>query len=126
MEPVSREVTMVLRVLAFLIVVLLPVRAVASECLAVAGNAPRIIPVALTKNEVRIEYVGHSTFIIESPGGVRIATDYAGNAGGIVPDVITMNHAHSSHFTDFPDPAIKHVLRGWTLMSRSAMSASAT
>jgi hypothetical protein len=24
-----------------------------------------------------------------------------------------MNRAHSSHYTDFPDPAIKHVLRGW-------------
>ena len=24
-----------------------------------------------------------------------------------------MNHAHSSHYTDNPDPAIAHVLRGW-------------
>ena len=24
-----------------------------------------------------------------------------------------MNHAHSSHYTDFPDPAIRHILRGW-------------
>ena len=24
-----------------------------------------------------------------------------------------MNRAHSSHFTDFPDPKIEHVLRGW-------------
>jgi L-ascorbate metabolism protein UlaG (beta-lactamase superfamily) len=24
-----------------------------------------------------------------------------------------MNHAHSTHYTDHPDPAIKHVLRGW-------------
>jgi L-ascorbate metabolism protein UlaG (beta-lactamase superfamily) len=30
-----------------------------------------------------------------------------------LPDVITMNHAHSTHFTDRPDPAIPHVLRGW-------------
>jgi L-ascorbate metabolism protein UlaG (beta-lactamase superfamily) len=25
-----------------------------------------------------------------------------------------MNQAHTSHYTDAPDPAIKHVLRGWT------------
>jgi L-ascorbate metabolism protein UlaG (beta-lactamase superfamily) len=24
-----------------------------------------------------------------------------------------MNHAHSTHFTDNPDPSIKYVLRGW-------------
>ena len=24
-----------------------------------------------------------------------------------------MNHAHSTHYTDNPDPGIKHVLRGW-------------
>ena len=24
-----------------------------------------------------------------------------------------MNHAHTSHYTDAPDPAIRHVLRGW-------------
>jgi L-ascorbate metabolism protein UlaG (beta-lactamase superfamily) len=24
-----------------------------------------------------------------------------------------MNHAHSTHYTDRPDPGIKHVLRGW-------------
>jgi L-ascorbate metabolism protein UlaG (beta-lactamase superfamily) len=24
-----------------------------------------------------------------------------------------MNNAHSTHFTDHPDPGIKHVLRGW-------------
>ena len=24
-----------------------------------------------------------------------------------------MNNAHSSHYTDFPDPKIAHVLRGW-------------
>ena len=24
-----------------------------------------------------------------------------------------MNNAHSTHYTDYSDPAIKHVLRGW-------------
>lgn len=59
-------------------------------------------------------FVGHSTFLIESPQGIRIATDYAGWHGlGPTPNVVTMNHAHDTHYTDYPDPAIGHVLRGW-------------
>ena len=87
-------------------------------CLAMAEAKPRIVPAsftvaALEAGEVKLTYIGHSSFIIESPQGIRIVTDYAGYAGSIVPDVVTMNRAHSSHFTEFPDPAIKHVLRGW-------------
>jgi len=69
---------------------------------------------ALSADQVKITFVGHSTFLIESPGGITIATDYAGWAGfDVVPDVVTMNHAHETHYTDQPDPRIKHVLRGW-------------
>src|SRR5262249_20912384 len=47
----------------------------------VAGVAPRGVPaayrrVALTSDQVRATYLGHSTFLIESPRLVRIATDY--------------------------------------------------
>jgi L-ascorbate metabolism protein UlaG (beta-lactamase superfamily) len=90
-----------------------PAQERSAECLAMAEGPRSIVPVALKPDEVRLTYVGHSTFIIESPQGIRVATDYAGNAGGIVPDAVTMNRAHSTHYTDFPDPAIKHVLRGW-------------
>jgi len=70
---------------------------------------------ALAVDEVRIDYIGHSTFLIESPRGVRIATDYNDYVRPrIVPDVATMNHAHSTHYTDHPDPGIKYVLRGWS------------
>src|SRR6267143_1912442 len=31
----------------------------------------------------------------------------------VVPDIVTMNHAHSTHYSDRPDPDIKFVLRGW-------------
>ncbi len=31
----------------------------------------------------------------------------------MLPDIVTMNHAHTSHYTDHPDPGIKYVLRGW-------------
>ncbi len=84
-----------------------------SECLAIAQGEARLHFAALKENEVRLTYAGHSTFIVESPQGIRIATDYAGFSAGTAPDIATMNHAHSSHFTDFPDPAIKHVLKGW-------------
>jgi L-ascorbate metabolism protein UlaG (beta-lactamase superfamily) len=84
-----------------------------SQCLAIAQNIPRVQYVALQEDEASFTFVGHSTFLIESPQGIRVATDYSGDAGGIIPDAVTMNHAHSTHFTDFPDPAIKHVLKGW-------------
>ena len=95
-----------------------PAGAAVADCLAMA-EAPGLVrpaayqPAALEEGQVQLTFVGHSTFIIESPGGVRIATDYAGYAGGIVPDVATMNRAHRSHYTDIPDPGITHVLRGW-------------
>ncbi|MFQ5625565.1 MAG: MBL fold metallo-hydrolase, partial [Methyloligellaceae bacterium] len=90
-----------------------------SKCLAVAEHLSPVkhanYRVAdLANNQVRLTFVSHSTFIIESQMGIRIATDYAGFHGrGPVPDVVTMNHAHDTHYTDTPDPAIKHVLRGW-------------
>ena len=84
----------------------------------VASDAPRILPaalrVALDPEQVRISYIGHSSFLIESPQLVRIATDYNDYVRPpVVPDIVTMNHAHTTHFTDHPDPAIKYVLRGW-------------
>ena len=64
--------------------------------------------------EVTISYQGHSTYLIQTGAGVSIATDYAGFLiTSLIPDVVTMNQAHSSHYTDFPNPKIKHVLRGW-------------
>jgi L-ascorbate metabolism protein UlaG (beta-lactamase superfamily) len=91
----------------------------ASRCMAIAQNVPRVQFASFQEaqageGEVRITFVGHSTFRIETPGGLVIATDFARYAGpGRLPDIVTMNHAHSTHYTNFPDPAIKHVLRGW-------------
>jgi L-ascorbate metabolism protein UlaG (beta-lactamase superfamily) len=85
----------------------------------VAGKTPRPVPAgfslaALKTDQVRITYSGHSTFLIESPRLVRIATDYNDYVRPpVLPDIVTMNHAHTTHYTDRPDPAIKHVLRGW-------------
>jgi L-ascorbate metabolism protein UlaG (beta-lactamase superfamily) len=84
----------------------------------VASGRPRAVPASLRlaakADEVRITYAGHSTFLIESPGGVRIATDYNDYVRPrVLPDIVTMNHAHSTHYTNSPDPRIAHVLRGW-------------
>ena len=85
----------------------------------VATDRPRLLPArfdvaALDADQVRLTFVGHATFLIESPQLVRIATDYNDYVRPpILPDIITMNHAHDTHYTDRPDPAIKYVLRGW-------------
>lgn len=80
----------------------------------VAGRSPLFKRVALNPDQVRITYAGHSTFLLESPQLVRVATDYNDWVRpAVLPDIVTMNHAHSSHFTDRPDASIKHVLRGW-------------
>ena len=85
----------------------------------VANRAPWVVPAAfkvaaLAADQVRISYVGHSTFVLESPRGVKIATDYNDYVRPqALPDIVTMNHAHSTHYTNNPEPGIKHVLRGW-------------
>ena len=109
---------------ACLLISALPARhAAAAEdrCIAVANHdAARLIePVTfrlaqLKSSEVRLTYVGHSTFLIESGRGIKIATDYNDSVKPeVLPDIATMNRAHSSHFTPAPDPKIQYVLRGW-------------
>ena len=91
----------------------------ADRCLAIA-QVPRLVqpvafrPAALKPTEVRLTFIGHSTWLIESPGAVKIATDYNDYIRpSVVPDIATMNRAHTTHYSNFPDPDIKHVLRGW-------------
>ena len=87
------------------------------RCLALAGlpgAGPRIERVQLTRKEARLTFVGHSTFLIESAEGVTIATDYNDYIKpSLVPDIVTMNRAHDSHYTNYPEQGIRHVLRGW-------------
>ena len=78
-----------------------------------AGDTAREVQTKASE-DVRITYVGHSTFFLETPDGVRIATDYNGwFRPPALPTVVTMNKAHSSHYTLNPDPGIEHVLHGW-------------
>jgi L-ascorbate metabolism protein UlaG (beta-lactamase superfamily) len=90
----------------------------ADSCPGLVAARPQPVPVvlktALGEDQVRLTYIGHSTFLIESPQLARIATDYNDYVRPpVLPDIVTMNHAHSSHYTDRPDPRITHVLRGW-------------
>src|SRR5262249_47600450 len=98
----------------------LPARAQqADRCLAVAEAAGQIVPANYPPAELKTAgggatLLGHATWLIENPGGVEIATAYQGHLHpAVVPDIATMNRAHISHYSNFPDPAIKHVLRGW-------------
>lgn len=93
-----------------------------SHCLAIADATPGAAYIqkaswseAVPEFSVRINYVAHATFLIQTPGGMNIATDFTGFLGNtsLIPDVVTMNHAHDTHWTANPDPAIPHVLPGW-------------
>ncbi len=93
-----------------------------SHCIAIADAAPGIEYLHTASFEspppeysVRIIYLNHAMFFIQTEGGLNAVTDYAGyfDGSGFVPDVVTMNHAHTTHWTMYPDPGIKHVLKGW-------------
>jgi L-ascorbate metabolism protein UlaG (beta-lactamase superfamily) len=93
---------------------------VPSKCVAIAKALPDVTYANFTPaqtfvdGEVTITYAGHSTYVIETPAGVRIATDYSGVYGSDpLPRIVTMNKAHRTHFTPAPDPRIEYVLRGW-------------
>ncbi|QPM88958.1 MBL fold metallo-hydrolase [Pseudooceanicola algae] len=100
-----------------------PAQGRVSHCIAIADAAPGITHLhkasfrdPVPDFSVRIQYLTHSAYLIQSAGGVSAVTDFPGFIGtaDFIPDVVTMNHAHSSHFTAHPDPLIPHVLPGWS------------
>lgn len=93
-----------------------------SHCLAIAEATPGAAYIQkaswtapIPQYSVRINYVAHATFLLQTPGGLNVATDFTGFLGNttLIPDLVTMNHAHDTHWTANPDPAIPHVLPGW-------------
>lgn len=111
-----------MRLLPALLVIATPALAqerIPSHCIAVAAGEPRVVPVALEEGletgSVLIRYIGHASFAIVTTDGTVAVTDYTGYLGAqdVVPDVVTMNNAHSTHWTAAPDPRIPHVLPGW-------------
>ncbi|MFN3292061.1 MAG: MBL fold metallo-hydrolase [Gemmobacter sp.] len=92
-----------------------------SHCIALA-QAPGLEVVhraafgqPIAQDRVRISFLHHAMFLIETPGGLTAVTDYTGMLGSAdhVPTVVTMNNSHSTHWTANPDPRIPHVLEGW-------------
>lgn len=111
-----------MRLLAALALIATPAVAqerIPSHCIAVAAGEPSVVPVALQDglepNEVLLRYIHHASFAIVTADGTVAVTDYTGYLGtaDLVPDVVTMNNAHSTHWTAAPDPRIPHVLKGW-------------
>lgn len=90
--------------------------AAASQCIQLAGGKEaRIWRAALAPDQVSIRYIGHSAFRIETGQGRVAVTDFYGDPGpGPAPDAVTMNRAHSSHWTPFPPDDVPHHLRGWS------------
>ncbi len=102
----------------------LPVAAqdrIPSHCIALA-QAPGLEVIhraafgqPMPPDRVRISFLHHAMFAIETSGGLSAVTDYTGFTGrpDLVPDVVTMNNSHTTHWTPAPDPRIPHVLEGW-------------
>ncbi|MEM0948657.1 MAG: MBL fold metallo-hydrolase [Pseudomonadota bacterium] len=93
-----------------------------SHCIAVADAAPGIEYLhqasfrdPVPEFSVRISYLNHAMFLLQTRGGLSAVTDYTGFLGpaDFVPTVATMNNAHGTHWTSNPDPRIPHVLEGW-------------
>jgi L-ascorbate metabolism protein UlaG (beta-lactamase superfamily) len=90
-----------------------------SHCIALAAGEATVQPAALNdgleEDSVLIRYIDHASFAIVTHDGTVAVTDYTGFLGtaDVVPDVVTMNNAHSTHWTAAPDPRIPHVLEGW-------------
>jgi len=63
---------------------------------------------------VELTFLGHSSFLIRTPANATAVTDYNGYIrAGFPPDIVTMNRAHSTHYTDHVEPGVRHILRGW-------------
>ena len=99
-----------------------------SHCIALAQSTPGATFVhraaftyPIDPGDVRLTYVSHSMVLVQG-AGVSAVTDYTGYIGNttLVPDVVTMNNSHESHWTGYPDPRVPHALKGWPTDGRPA------
>ncbi|MBC7736692.1 MAG: MBL fold metallo-hydrolase [Candidatus Saccharibacteria bacterium] len=118
MRPAVRLATVALGVSFGLAGATLAQDRIPSDCIALASANPSVVPVRfgdqLGLDQVLIRYLDHAEFAIAT-SSVMAVTDYNGSftTADQVPNVVTMNNAHGTHFTDSPDPRIPLVLRGW-------------
>jgi len=88
----------------------------------ISSTRPMVLPAVVNVDELALTFVGHATFLMETPAGLTVATDYNDYVKpSIVPNVVTMNRAHSTHYTSHPDAGIRHVLRGWDVSGAPAV-----
>ena len=65
-------------------------------------------------NRATITFLGHAaTRSTRRRACGRLPTTTASMASAAEPDIVTMNNAHSTRFTDDPEDGIAYVLRGW-------------
>ena len=80
-------------------------------------------PAAAAGDAVCLHYLGHAAFVLELADGTRVLTDYGASRawgldspvhslGPLVPDVVTISHAHEDHAGGTLPDGIGHVLRG--------------
>ena len=114
-QPPTRGRGRAVAALLALAVLLISAAPAVAKCLPIAGLQPRVIPAALPEpGTLRLTFLGHSSFLIESAGGVTAVTDYNGWVRAPQPPkIVTMNNAHDTHYTDFIEPGIELALRGW-------------
>jgi hypothetical protein len=67
----------------------------ACSAVVVERLGPLQLAAAESEGAVSITFLGHASFLIESPSGVRIITDYNDAIRApVTPDIVTMNNAH--------------------------------
>src|SRR5215471_14989575 len=98
------------------VVALVAVFAAQAACTGVvAGGLGAVRPAAaVPAGAVSVTFLGHASFLLESSGGVRIVTDYNDVIRSpVTPDIVTMNNAHPTHYSDAVERGVKYILRGW-------------
>jgi L-ascorbate metabolism protein UlaG (beta-lactamase superfamily) len=84
------------------------------------GSNLRAVPVAARNPEatlraVTIQWLGHSSFLIITPGGTTALTDpHSWHASPTAPDLVTISNEHSTHNQARSVPGSPRVLRGRT------------
>jgi L-ascorbate metabolism protein UlaG (beta-lactamase superfamily) len=84
------------------------------------GTSLRAIPVAArhpdtTPRVVTIQWLGHSSFLIITPGGTTAVTDpHSWYASPVAPEIVTISNEHPTHNQARSLPGSARVLRGRT------------
>lgn len=96
-------------------------------CFPLARHAPLLVPASVqpaplpSDATLRLTFLGHASFLLESRAGVTAVTDYNGvHRAPFAPRIVTMNNAHGTHWTNEIEPGVEHVLRGWDPLGGTA------